>query len=269
VHRHVMTSMKSACVVAGVSAATAWFLYRRLLGASQIKTYYTTSFVPNGMLVDIFAREKGFDIEAVEEQLDLLSGENRKSASLKKNPAGQLPYFELADGKIIAETIAMCEYLEECIPKPSLIGNDAVARATTRMWQRRMEEHFVYPTFTAFRFWTSSDDCVGDFKGFFEGRAPKLIPEAWKGMWEWGLTRLKWLEERKKEEPSDFIVGDAVSIVDIQVYITLKFFAVPGFGDFLDSHKDELPWCVGFFDRMKNRASIKACEAHIEALNSK
>ena len=172
--------------------------------------------------------------------MNILTAENREGDSLKKNPMGQVPYFELADGTIICETITMMEYLEELKPEPSLIGKTAVERAVARMWQRRMEEHFVYPTFTAFRFWTSSADCDGDFSGFFKGKAPVLLPDAWKGMREWALLRLKWLEEQKQADPSDFIAGDAITYVDIQAYTTLKFFAVPGFGDFLTDHKDEL-----------------------------
>ena len=229
----------------------------------EIKAYYTAPFAPNPMLVDIFAREKGIILDSKEVAVDILGAKNREGDSLKKNPAGQVPYFELEDGTVVAETITMMEYLEELQPSPSLIGATAVERAQTRMWQRRMEEHFVYPTFTGFRFWTASDDCEGDFKGFFNGKAPVLVGSAWKEMRTWALSQLKWLEAQKKENPSDFIVGDSITYVDIQVFTTLKFFAVPGHGDFLVDNKDELPWVVAFFDRMMARDSVKACFAHI------
>lgn len=233
---------------------------------ADIKTFYTASFAPNPQLVDIFAREKGLDLESKEEQVNILAADNRKEPLVKLNPAGQLPFVVLNTGETVADTIAICEYIEDVQPEPALIGATAVSRANTRMWQRRMEEHFVYPTFTAFRFWTASDDCEGDFKGFFQGKAPVLLPEAWKGMREWALHRLKWLEEQKKENPSDFIAGDAITVVDIQAWTTLKFFAVPGFGDFLTDNKDELPWVTSYYERMSARDSVKASEAHIAAV---
>jgi len=234
-----------------------------------IKAYYTDPFAPNPQLVDIFAREKGFDLEALETKVNILTADNRKGESLKKNPSGQVPYIELVDGTIVTETICIMEYIEELQPLPTLIGANGKERALTRMWQRRMEEMFVYPTFTAFRFWTQSDDAEGSpFKGFFNGKAPVLIPEAWKGMQEWATKTLKWLEEQKKAEPSDFICGDKFTYVDCQAYTTLKFFRVPGFGDFMTDHAEELPWTVAYFKRLEARPSIIASEAHIKAVSA-
>jgi len=231
-----------------------------------IKTFYTCSFVPNPQLVDIFAREKGIDLESIETQVNILTNENRNPEMLKINPAGQVPFFELDNGKCVADTIAMCEYMEDVKPEPALIGADAATKANTRMWQRRMEEHFVYPTFTAFRFWTASDACEGDFKNFFAGKAPMLCPQVWTEMREWALSKLKWLEEQKKECPSDFVAGDYFSVVDCQLYTTLTFFAVPGFGDFITDNAAELPWTVAYYNRLKERESIKASGAHIAAV---
>lgn len=236
-----------------------------------VKTFYTASFAPNPMLVDIFMREKGFDPATVEEQVDVLGAGNRSPEMLKKNPSGQVPFIETTSGDNIAETITICEYLEEAIPKPALIGSDAVAKATTRMWQRRMEEHFVYPMFTAFRFWTNSENAKeveSPFAGFFQGRAPYLdgTESVWKGFKEWALSRLVWLEEQKEQKPSDFVCGKDITYVDIQLYTTLIFFKSPGFGEILVDEKDKLPWTLKFMDTMAARPSVKACAAHIAEL---
>jgi len=234
--------------------------------AKEVATFYTASFAPNPQLVDLCIREKGMSI--TKKEVDILKAENRTPKMLAKNPAGQLPFVELADGSVISDTIAIVEYLDELQPEPAMIGKTAVERAKTRMWQRRMEEHFVYPTFTAFRFWTASDDADGSpFKGFFEGKAPVLLPKSWKGMQEWALSRLLWLEEQKKAAPSDFICGASVTVVDFQAYTTLKFFAVPGFGDFCKDHAGKLPWTCSFMDRMKGLESVKASEADIAKLS--
>jgi len=235
-------------------------------GVLEVATLYTASFAPNPQLVDLCIREKGMAI--AKREVDLLKAENRSPEMLAKNPAGQLPFVELANGKVISDTIAIVEYLDELKAEPAMIGKTAPERANTRMWQRRMEEHFVYPTFTAFRFWTASDAAEGSpFKDFFKGKAPVLLPEAWKGMQEWALSRLLWLEEQKKAAPSDFICGASVTVVDFQAYTTIKFFAVPGFGDFCKDHADKLPWTLSFMERMKGLESVKASEADIAKLS--
>ena len=76
---------------------------------SSIKTYLTCDpalGAPNPRVVDMFAAEKGFDFSETIE-VDLGGGENRRGEYLERNPAGQVPCVELADGTIIAETIAI------------------------------------------------------------------------------------------------------------------------------------------------------------------
>src|SRR5689334_835699 len=71
-----------------------------------VKLY--NSLGPNPKLVRMFAAEKGYSFAAIEE-VDLMKGANRKEPYLSKNPAGQLPCVELDDGRVIAETTAICE----------------------------------------------------------------------------------------------------------------------------------------------------------------
>lgn len=240
-----------------------------------ITAYYTFPQVPNPLTVDIFAREKGIDLVALEKVVDLPGLDNRKGELQQKNPAGQLPYIELDDGTVIAESIAICEYLEEAKPGPALIGSTAKGRAVTRMWQRRMEEHFVYPTFNGCRFATAHSDYpeksggLPPFKDFFKERATPdngaiLIPEAYKEMREWGVNKLRWLEGLKKDSTDQFICGKKYSIVDIQVYTTLKFF-----GAAKEPCMDELrklPWLSAWYDRVDERPHVKAAIEHSKGL---
>merc|ERR1712100_70249 len=73
-------------------------------------------------------------------------------------------------------------------------------------------------------------------KYFFEDRlnkygGAKMIPTAWKDLCEWARNRILWLERVKQEEvkstgrSTQFIAGDFFSLVDIQVYTVLWFFA--------------------------------------------
>lgn len=108
------------------------------------------SIGPNPQLVRMFAAEKGFEFSQ-QEKVDLMKGANRESPFTDKNPAGQLPAVELDDGRIVAETIAICELIEERKPAPPLIGATPTERAETRMWVRRVEWRVVEPLVSGFR----------------------------------------------------------------------------------------------------------------------
>jgi len=86
----------------------------------------------------MFLAEKNLKIDMVEH--DLIAGENQESVYLNKNPCGQMPALELDDGTVLAETVVICDYLEELYPTPSLIGTNAQERAEARMWNRRIEQ---------------------------------------------------------------------------------------------------------------------------------
>jgi len=235
---------------------------------SDIKAYYTNAPAPNPMLVDFFAKEKGIDLKVCAVEVDLPGMANRNAEHLKRNPAGQLPYFELVDGTVIAETIAMCEFLEEAKPQPALIGSSAKARGTTRMWQRRMEEHFVYPCFYGFRFATASPDFPEKtgggpavFKDFFANRNNKetgavLIPGAYREMRQWALNKLSWLESLKKGTSDEWIAGDEFTMVDIQVWTTIKFFGMAG-EPYL-AELEMLPWLKAWYERVEKRPACQA-----------
>ena len=98
---------------------------------------FYNSIGPNPRVVKMFMAEKGLDIPRVE--IDLMKGENRQAAYGAVNPSGTTPALELEEGVILAETTAICEYLEELHPTPPLIGSTPIQRAETRMWVRRID----------------------------------------------------------------------------------------------------------------------------------
>jgi glutathione S-transferase len=99
--------------------------------------YLDTKRAPNPRKVRIYLAEKGLDLPV--QQLDLRAGEQRAPEFLKKNSFAGVPILELDDGTVIAESLAIMEYLEEIYPNPPLIGADPVTRALVRMWERRCE----------------------------------------------------------------------------------------------------------------------------------
>lgn len=77
---------------------------------------------PNPRRVKIFAAEKGIRLDAV--NCDISKGEHKTPEFLAKNPSGKIPVLELDDGRCIAESVAICRYLEAIQPEPNLFGAD-------------------------------------------------------------------------------------------------------------------------------------------------
>ena len=55
------------------------------------------------------------------------------------NPLGELPVLELDDGRCIAESVAICRYLEALQPEPNLFGRDAFELGYIEMRNRHIE----------------------------------------------------------------------------------------------------------------------------------
>lgn len=110
---------------------------------------YDGGRAPNPRRVQIFMAEKGLEIERI--QVDINKLEQRSEAFTRINPMQRLPVLVLEDGTVIAETVAICRYLEELYPEPPLMGVDAKDRALVEMWQRRIEFGFLMPVSFAFR----------------------------------------------------------------------------------------------------------------------
>ncbi|GJD65478.1 maleylacetoacetate isomerase [Methylobacterium frigidaeris] len=59
-------------------------------------------------------------------------GEHRGEAYRRINPQGRVPSLALADGRVLIQSPAIIEYLEEVYPEPPLLPADPVARAQVR-----------------------------------------------------------------------------------------------------------------------------------------
>ena len=108
------------------------------------------SFGPNPRALRMFLLEKGIEFPKV--TIDLMGAENRQAPYTDKNPGGQVPALELDDGRVLGETVAIFEYLEEKYPNPPLIGRTPEERAEARMWQRRVELKITEHLYNGFRF---------------------------------------------------------------------------------------------------------------------
>ena len=198
------------------------------------------SFGPNPRLVRMFLAEKGMTLPS--EDLDLLAGANRQAPYLQKNPAGQTPSLELDDGTVIAETVTICEYLEEQKPQPALIGETAAERANTRMWVRRVELNITEYMYNGFRFAEGIE--------IFRNRM-LCLPEAAAGLKAKGKAGREWLD--KLIEGRDFVAGNKFTLADIVLFACVDF--AKGVGQPLEP---ELKNLSAWYARVAARPSAKA-----------
>ena len=171
---------------------------------------YDFSLAPNPRRLRIFVAEKGLKIPM--EQCDLFTGQNRSPAMLKKNPAGGLPVLELDDGTCLAESVAICRYLEGLHPEPNLIGKDFKEQSFIEMWNRRIELGLFMAAARAFQHTNPM------FKDRF-----KQMPEYGASQQEAVRGQLKWLDEQIGNKP--FIAGDRFTIADITAEVAVDFAA--------------------------------------------
>lgn len=173
------------------------------------------SMGPNPHVVRMFIAEIGIDIETIE--IDLMGGENRQDAYLKKNPSGQLPALQLDDGSFLAEITVICEYLDELNGHTNLIGINPQERAETKMWTRRIDLQIIEPLTNGFRYAEGYD--------LFKDRL-HLIPDAADDLKAIAQERLAWLD--KQLEGKEFICGERFSLADIMFYCFLHFGSTVG-----------------------------------------
>jgi glutathione S-transferase len=168
------------------------------------------SFGPNPRGLRMFLHEKGLTLPTI--SVDLLGAENRAEPYTQKNPGGQLPALELDDGRVLAETVAIFEYLEDRHPKPPLIGSTPEEKAETRMWQRRVELNITEHLYNGFRFAEGIE--------LFRTRI-RVLPEAAPGLKAIVRDKLGWLDGLMAGRP--FVAGDRFTIADVILFVGLDF----------------------------------------------
>ena len=173
------------------------------------------SFGPNPRALRMFLNEKRLTIPTI--PVDLLGAENRRPPYTDRNPAGQVPALELDDGRVIGETVAIFEYLEERHPSPPLIGTTPEERAETRMWQRRVELNITEHLYNGFRY--------AEGLALFQSRM-RVLPEAAEGLKAVVRDKLAWLDGLMAGK--QFIAGNRFTVADIILYAALDFGSTVG-----------------------------------------
>lgn len=155
--------------------------------------------------------EKGIDIDSC--VIDIVKAENRQADFLALNPMGQTPALRLDDGTMLAESIAIVEYLDEAFPGPSLLGESAEQRARSRMWVRRVDLGVVQPMTSGFR--------ASEGLSMFAHRL-RCVPHAADDFKAIARDGLAWLE--RHFGPGPFIGGEQeVRLADLLLFSFIEF----------------------------------------------
>lgn len=161
--------------------------------------------------------------------VDIMAGETRTADYLAMNPAGQVPVLQLDDGRNIAQSNAIIQYLAEGSP---LLPADPYSRAKVNEWL--FWEQYSHEPYVA----------VCRFVMLYQGK-PREEREPWRVERGEGALDLMngWLDSR------DWFVGDDLSIADISLLAYTRLAHEGGFD--LGERRQLLGW-------------IKRCEAALD-----
>ena len=163
---------------------------------------------PNPRRISLFLRDKGLTLPS--RDVALFKGEHRSPEIVALNPRGQVPFLVLDDGRVLAETVAICRYLDELHPEPPLFGTDAWERAKTDMWVRRVEA------------WLGTAVAVVWIHGHALTAAMfEQIPAAADQARGRVAEALRWLDAQLADKR--WLCGDRYTIADIVLLTTLDF----------------------------------------------
>jgi glutathione S-transferase len=164
---------------------------------------------PNPRRVRIFFAEKGIPLPEIV-PVDIAKKEHRTEAFTRLNPAQRLPVLELDDGTALAETIAICRYLESLHPEPPLFGREAKEQALIEMWNRRVELGLFSGVSAVFR---HSHPSMAELE--------EQVP-AWAEANREQIDDQLWILELQLAG-SPFVCGEALTVADITAGIAIDF----------------------------------------------
>jgi glutathione S-transferase len=202
---------------------------------------YTSHRTPNPRRVIMFMLEKGITgIEMVE--VDLFKGEHRADSFLGMNPMGQIPVLELDDGRVLAETRAICTYLEGLHPQPNLMGEGFEERAFIEMMDRRCELQLFLRIANCIRHSHPGLAALEQpqFADFGASQGQKVRDSA------------RWLDGVLAGQP--WVAGERLTIADITAFCALEF--ARGLMKFRPG-EEGMPHLQAWRDRMAERPSAK------------
>ena len=163
---------------------------------------------PNPRRVRIFAAEKGIVLET--RDLSIPAREHKADAFIALNPRGQTPALQRDDGSVIAESVAICRYLEGLHPQQPLFGTGPKEQALVEMWCRRVEMILMPPVGAV---WVHTHKFTERLPGrnaeWGEANRPRV------------LDAMRYFDGAMAE--GEFLASESYTIADILLLTTLDF----------------------------------------------
>jgi glutathione S-transferase len=200
---------------------------------------YHDTRAPNPRRVRIFMAEKGVAYDTIEVSIDAAA--NQTPEFRKKNPLALLPVLELADGRILRESMAICRYVEELHPEPNLFGADPWERAVVEQWSRHAELELLIPITGVFR----------NTNKYWNGRI-KQAPDYAEILRELVAGRFDWIDGELATRP--YLAGQRFTVADITALCGIDFGKVSGIRINPATH----PHLAAWHARVSGRPSAKA-----------
>ncbi|MBL4916562.1 glutathione S-transferase family protein [Szabonella alba] len=141
--------------------------------------------------------EKKLEVELVEERYWEPSAD-----FLRRNPAGKVPVLK-TDGRVMAESQAICEWLEETVPQPPLMPRDAEGRFEVRRICAWFDDKFHEEVTSKLLYERVNKKIMG--QGYPDSRAVKFGASRIK----YHLDYMAWLLDQRR-----WLAGDAMTLAD-------------------------------------------------------
>ncbi|MEO9683655.1 MAG: glutathione S-transferase family protein [Tateyamaria sp.] len=141
--------------------------------------------------------EKKIEVELVEERFWELDPD-----FLRRNPAAKVPVLRL-DGVMMAESAAICEYIEETRPEPSLMPSDSAGKLEVRRLVGWFDDKFHHEVTSKLLYERVNKKVMS--KGFPDSRNVKDGAKAIK----YHLDYMTWLLDHRR-----WLAGDAMTLAD-------------------------------------------------------
>lgn len=170
---------------------------------------YDGGRAPNPRRVRIFFAEKGLPLPPTV-QIDIAAREHLTPEFVRINPLKRIPVLVLDDGTALAETIAICRYIETLNPTPALFGGDAREQALIEMWNRRVELGLFSSVAAVFRHGHPS-----------MAELEEQVPEWAQASREMIDDQLMLLELQLAA--NRFVCGESLTVADITAGIAIDF----------------------------------------------
>jgi len=173
------------------------------------------SLGPNPRVVLMYLAETNVQVDR--RFVDIMAAENRQPDFCAKSPLGHTPVLELEDGSCIAESVAICEYLDETLGRNALLGATPEERAQTRMLVRIVDQLVVVPMTAGFR--------GAEGLPMFQSRL-LCLPDAAADLKRLAADGLAQVD--RILGAGQWLAGDRFSLADILLYSFVEFGAMVG-----------------------------------------